>query len=319
MERHEIWRNRPVAIAGAVCLVLVAAFGFLVTRAGLIDVKYAAMNPIRDPSTLKRIASGNTGGDEALEYLTRGSEMASETLYVPPTAMLRAMSLGHRTALADIMFVRAHSYFLSHFFADRIFDWLDNYYEAIVGLDPDNSKVYLWAGQVVKYGQHIDDVTIRRANAFLEDGIARFPNEWRLHMDLGFNLFFEFRGETEAERSQARLKARDHFAIAAGLPGAPIDPNFVAELFQRGREEGLALAYALQKYYEATDDQKKQLLRRIGAISEVLAEGIQAEEARWKEEYPFVPVAMFSLMGISHGSASRADVLRAILSGVARD
>lgn len=299
-------------VLGTVTLVLLAVLGFLMTRAGTVDVKYAAMNPIRDTAVRDRIVAGSMSHDEALVHLTRGSETAAETLYVPPTILLKALSLGYRTALADLLFVRAHSYFLTHFFADRIFTWLDNYYEAIVGLDPDNPKVYLWAGQVVKYGQHIDDRTVRRANTFLEQGIERFPEDWRLHMDLGFNLYFEFKGANEAEKALARLRARDHFAIAAGLPGAPIDPNFVAELFERGHEEGLAIAYALQKYYEATDDQRKQLVRRIGTISQVLAEGIQGEERRWKSGFPFIPVALFSLVGDPLRSGPRPEVMAVV-------
>ncbi len=287
---------RMHGLATWLAFLAVAGIGFWLSRVGLVDLKYAAMNPIRDRAVLGRVASGTQSIAEARQYLTRGSETAAETLYLPPNAVLKALALGHRTALADLLFVRAHAYFLSHFFTDRIFAWLDHYYRAIVGLDPDNPKVYLWAAQVVKYGQHIDDATIRRSNAFLEAGLQRFPDDWRLHMDLGFNLYFEFRGADEAERSQARLRARDHFAKAAGLPGSPMDPNFIAELFERGNEEGLAIAYALQRYYDATEEQRKQLLRRISVLSEVMAAQVRAEEERFRREFPFIPPALFSLV-----------------------
>lgn len=281
----------------SVLLVFLAAAGFLLSRMGLTDLKFAAMNPIRDRELLARIASGTESLEEARLYLTRGSETAAETLYIPPLAVLKVLALAHRTALADLLFVRAHAYFLSHFFTDRIFAWLDHYYQAIVGLDPDNPKIYLWAAQVVKYGQHIDDHTILRSNRFLEQGLKRFPDDWRLHMDLGFNLYFEFKGENEAERSAAKLQARDHFAKAASLPGSPMDPNFIAELFERGNQEGLALAYALERYYNATENQRKQLLRRISMISDVLALQIKAEEQRYRSEFPFLTVPLYSLLG----------------------
>lgn len=283
-------------VASAVAFIAVAVAGFFVSRVGRVDLKFAAMNPIRDSGVLERISGGTESLDEARQYLTRGSETAAETLYLPPVAVLKVLSLAHRSALADLLFVRAHAYFLSHFFADRIFAWLDHYYEAIVGLDPDNPKVYLWAAQVMKYGQHIDDATIRRANAFLDAGIRRFPEDWRLHMDFGFNLYFEFQGADEAERSAARLKARDHFATAAGLPGSPVDPNFIAELFERGNQEGLAIAYALERYHDATEEQRKQLLRRISVLSDVMAAQLRAEEERHRGEFPFIPVALFTLV-----------------------
>lgn len=310
----------PILTVLSVAVVVFAVvLGFFTTRSAMVDLKYAAMNPIRDASMRDRIAKDSLRGVEDRLHLTRGSGTATETLYLPPTVLLRVLSLGYPSALADILFVRAHSYFLSHFFADRIFTWLDHYYEGIVGLDPDNPRIYLWAAQVVKYGQRINDQKVHQANAYLEQGIERFPDNWRLHMDLGFNLYFELKGLDEAERSEARLKARDHFAIAAGLPGAPIDPNFVTELFQRGHEEGLALAYALQKYFEATDDQRKQLMRRIGSISAVLAEGIRDEEQRWKGEFPFIPVTLFSLVGDRLRSDPRPEILAAISKETVRE
>jgi len=223
------------------------------------------------------------------------------------------MSLGRQTALADLLFVRAHAYFLSHFFTDRIFAWLDPFYDAIVGLDPDNPAIYLWAARVVKFGQIIDDGVVRRADAYLEQGIARFPEDWRLHLDLGFNLYFEYRGRDEAERAAARLRARDHFGIAAGLPGAQMDANFVAEVFERDREEGLAASYALQKYYESSDEQRTQLARRVSAISQELAAGLKREEARWKAELPFLPISLFSLTG----GRLRGNVSPALVAAVA--
>ncbi len=298
------WRT-----AGATLVLLAVAFaGFLGTRAAIIELSYARMNPIRDADVMIAMTSGTMSGDRALEYSTIGDPGAAETLYLPPVLVLTILSAGNRSALADLLFVRAHSYFLSHFFSDRRFTWLGNYYDAITGLDPDNPRIYLWAAQAVKLGQMIDDETVGIANRFLEDGIARFPRDWQMHLDLGFNLYFEFRGKNDEEKSLARLRARDHFATAAGLPGSNIDPNFVAELFQRGHDDGLAVAYAMQKYYEATEDQRNQLLRRISTLSDTIAEGIRLEESRWRQHYSHIPVALFAL--IDDRGEETADLFR---------
>lgn len=283
-------------VATTLVFILLAGYGFFLARSSLVNLRFVELNPIQDREIAEKIAATPTPGDEFRQYLAKGSLTAAETLYLPPVVVLRVMSMGYQTALADILFVRAHAYFLSHFFVDRIFGWLDNYTTAITGLDPDNPKVYLWAAQVAKLGQIINDDTVERSNGFLSAGIERFPQDWRLHMDLAFNLYFEFAGNSDAEKAQARLKARDHFAIAAGLPGSQIDPNFVAELFDDGHEQRLAIAYALQKYYEANEEQRAQFLRRIGTISAALADGIAREERRWKEVYPYIPVALFTLV-----------------------
>jgi len=278
-------------------LLVLAIVGFLGTRAGRLDLEYARLNPIRDAAVLERVATQSGDEAERLRHMTLGSALAAETLYLPPIVVLRAMSLGYPSAVSDLLFVRAHAYFLSHFFADRSFRWLDDYVDAIVGLDPDNPRVYLWAALAVKLGQDVNDDVVRHSNRYLEDGLARFPRDWRMHMDLGFNKYFEFKGANDAEKAASRLAGRDHFATAAGLPGAVIDPNFVHELFRRENAEGLGLAFALQKYYEASDEQREQLRRRIREISTEIEKDIREEEEVWKRDWSWLPNPVFSLIG----------------------
>lgn len=291
-------------------LLTLGITGFLLTRAGRVEIAYQSLNPIRDPVVFKGLIEG--GLTDRQRYLARGSALAAETLYLPPNIVLRVLSIGFPSVFSDLLFVRAHSYFLTHFFTDRTFTWLDNYFDAITALDPDNPRVYLWASQVVKLGQYIDDDIINRAVNFLDLGLIRFPRDWRLHMEKGFNLNFEFRGKNEAERSAARIKAREHFTIAAGLPGAPVDPNFLVNLFNRDREERLAAAYALQKYYEATEEQREQLLRRVRVLSEEMAAGIKDEESRWRRDMPYVSVPLFALIGDPRPPGVSASVRRAV-------
>jgi len=290
------WFRSRGATGTTILLLLLTLAAFAGTRAAVIELKFSKTNAISDQAVARAISDRTMPTEEAARYSTIGYGGAAETLYLPPVVVLRFMSAGYREALADLLFLRAHSYFLSHFFSDRRFTWLTNYYDAITGLDPDNPKIYLWSAQAVKLGQMIDDNAIALSNGFLEDGLERFPRDWQMHLDLGFNLYFEFKGTSEEAKSLARLRARDHFATAAGLPGSNVDPNFVAELFQRGHDDGLAVAYALQKYYEATPDQRNQLLRRISTLSDTMAEGIRLEEARWRQDYSHLPVALFALL-----------------------
>lgn len=288
--------TRHRTIATAIVFLALAAAGYVGTRISLVEIKFARMNPLTDASLLEDLVEDRLTPDRRAAISTMGSEGGAETLYLPPVLVLKVLSAGHQPALADLLFVRAHAWFLSHFFSDRRFVWLTNYYDAITGLDPDNPKIYTWAAQVIKLGQIIDDDIINKANGFLSDGLQRYPLDWQMHLDLGFNLYFEFKGSTPEEKSIARLKARDHFATAAGLPGAVIDPNFVAELFQRDQEDGMAIAYALQKYYEATEDQRNQLLRRISVLSDALADGIRQEERRWRSNAGYLPIALFAIL-----------------------
>jgi len=98
-------------------------------------------------------------------------------------------------------------------------------------------------------------------------------------------------------------------------PGQPdeLDPKDVpTEYLPLLGWDRLAEAYALQKYYEATDDQREQLLRRISLLSEELAKGIRDEETRWHAEMPFLDPTLFSLVGGKMPGGLAAAVVRAV-------
>jgi len=303
--------QRVREVSTEILLFLLAVLAFMLSRAGLVEIKYARHNPIRNKEVLERVKSGELDEKERRRYLSKGSEIVAETLYIPPPPVLKFLSLSYGTAVADLVFIRAHAYFLSHFFADRRYEWLDNYFNGMVALDPHNPKFYLWAAQVVKFGQIIDDETIRRSNRFLEQGLEIFPDDFKLHMDLGFNLYFEYKGKDENDKAMAKIKAREHFAKAASLPGAPIDPNFVVAIFQSGYEESLGLAYALQKYFDATKEQREQMLRRLKIMSDVLAEQVEKEERAYKQ-MPYVPLSLFSILF----SGTKTDVTKLVLEAL---
>mgnify|MGYP000875005041 CR=1 FL=1 len=302
------WVRSARALLTTAILLAVVAVGWFATRAGFVAVTYAALNPVRDAGLWQRIGEGTATPQELESSRALGSPLAAETLYLPPPVVLRFFSLGHPAALADLLFVRAHAYFLSHFFVDRRFEWLDVYMDSITALDPDNPRVYQWAAQTLRLGQMINDEVVAHANRFLEAGLARFPDDWRLNMDLGFNLYFEMKGQDDAEKAAYQLKARDCFVKAAGQPGSPIDPNFLAQLFDDRDQGALAIHYALQKYYESNAEQRTQLLRRIGVLSEVMANGLKDEEARWRADWSFVPVSLFSLL--DEGSRREASLAK---------
>ncbi|MBM4389202.1 MAG: hypothetical protein FJ088_15795, partial [Deltaproteobacteria bacterium] len=158
-----VWFVTKEKRATFAALTIVFLFACFFTRAARLNVKYAALNPVRDAEVWKRISEGSSS-PEIDEILRSGSLHHAETLYLPPPAVLKILSMGYLENLADLLFVRAHSYFLTHFFSDRIFNWLDLYVDRIISLDPNNPRVYLWAAQVVKYGQIIDNNIIVKAN-----------------------------------------------------------------------------------------------------------------------------------------------------------
>lgn len=238
-----------------------------------------------------------------LSRFRTGALEAPEVFYVPPKPVLRLMSLGHESFLADVMFIQVYAYFLRHLFSDRIFGWLDTYVDAIIYLDPDNPRIYRWASQMVKYGQLITNDSIEKSNEYEKMGLSLFPNDWRFYMDIGFNLYFEYQYRDEDEKRRLRDEALEYFTMAASLPNSQLDPNFVTELYTRKNDTRMALFQAYRAYIEASPMERKYLLRRIAQLeSQEAAEALAQDERQWRERYPFLPFGVYQLIGGTNGS-----------------
>jgi tetratricopeptide (TPR) repeat protein len=139
-----------------------------------------------------------------------------EVLLVPPGEVIRQIDLGHHSLAADLLFIRANLYYGQHLMSDEQLPWLNDFVEALLTVDPDFKKAYLWSAlATVYYQRQIEFVPrelIDRANRILARGQRRFPQDPAFPMRIAFNLYYEA-GDAEA--------ALPYFAQAASLPGAP--------------------------------------------------------------------------------------------------
>jgi len=222
-----------------------------------------------------------------------------ETFYVPPHGVLKAMAIGHPGLVADLLYIKALSYFVDHLFGDRRFKWLDAYVESIIALDP-KVRVYRWASQTAKMGQLIDREAVEKSNAYALKGIEAYPNNWRLYLDVGFNYFFEMPKYAESEEEQTKFvdQARDYFSIAAMIPGSQLDPNFVTNLFLENNDREMALFHAYSRYMDASEAEREELRYRIQQIeNEDALEEVAQGDREWKEGFPFMKQPLFQLIG----------------------
>ena len=235
-----------------------------------------------------------------LRYASTEMERAEvvETSFLPPPFILKTVALGYNSFVADMLFMRANMYFVSHLFRDRIFTWLDLYLESILALDPDNPTLYAWASQTVKFGQSITNAHLERSNRYSQLGIERYPDNWRFYFDIGFNYHHEWRTEDPEERQAMRDKALPYFSLAAALPDSKMDPNFLTELHLQRNDVEMALLNAYQRYWQANDREKEELRRRIARFeSEAAANRLADTETVWKNTYPYLPLGLFELVG----------------------
>lgn len=251
--------------------------------------------------TLAWVGTRTSRLDLRYQATTTARAEAAETSYIAPPAVLKVFGLGYQGFVADLLFLRANMYFVSHLFSDRIFPWLDLYVDTILALDPDNPAVYEWASQSVKFGQLISNESLERSNHYAQRGIERFPDHWRFYFDIGFNYQIEWRPADDAERKAMRDKALPYFSIAAILPGSRMDPNFLTEMHLQRNDVEMALFHAYNRYWEANEREKEALRRRIGRFeSQAAAETLLAVETRWKASYSYVPMGLFEFLGPQH-------------------
>ncbi len=221
----------------------------------------------------------------------------AEVHALPPNDVLPWFSLGSPHFLSDMLFIRAYMYFLGHLFSDRIYGWFDRYVDAITHLDPLNDAVYLWAARMTKFGQHINNDVVLKSNAYALEGLEHFPDDWRFYLELGFNLYFEYQASDPVEGERIKDEAIRYFAIAASLPDAEIDPNFITELYLRQNAADLAVLYAYQLYFEASERERVSLRGRIALVEQGAVDELDRLEGQWKDNFPYVPLRLAPQLG----------------------
>lgn len=145
-----------------------------------------------------------------------------EAYLLPNPTSLRAMSLGHHEMMADLIWIRALSYFAVHFSVDRDYRWLDRYIETVIELDPNFRKIYEWAGVATIYGGvEITNEAVLVSNRFLEMGLDRYPDDWRMNFMLGCNYRFELHPANDEDAAEWAERGALHLDRAAQATGAP--------------------------------------------------------------------------------------------------
>ncbi|GEM_PF-1708546 len=236
--------------------------------------------------------------DKTIAGAHRVLGVQAETVYVPPTPVLRMASLGHQSFAADLLYLRVAHYFVDHLIGDSQLPWIDVYLNAIWGLDAYNQSTYRWAAQVIKFGQNIDLSVAERANQFCRLGLEHFPGDSWLYHEIAFNLHFHMSTVAPEVRKANEELALEYLKLAFEMPGFGQDPNYLAHQYARAGRVDESVQLALQTYASATAAQRLQLRRRLEDRNRKDA----ARELAWLDrlvlrDWPHVPETLARLIG----------------------
>ena len=222
----------------------------------------------------------------------------AETIYLPPSTVLRMASLGHQSFLADLLFVRVAHYFVDHLLSDSQLPFIDLYLEAIWALDAHNRATYRWGAQVIKFGQSIDEKVNARANRFARLGLEYFPTDGWLYHEIAYNLFaYKHRYDSlEAKRREAL--ALEYLGKAYDMPGFSFDPNYLAHQYARAGRMEDSVSAAMASYATGTSEQRRELRLRLRQRDKVNA----ADTPAWldhnrRRDWPHVNETLSMLLG----------------------
>ncbi len=238
-----------------------------------------------------RIEKDVAGGQRALG-------VTAETTYLPPGPVLRIVSLGHQSFLADLIYVQAAHYFVRHLITDSQLPWLDLYLNAIWALDANSKSSYRWGSQVVKFGQRIDREVSIRANRFARLGLEAQPDDPWLYHEIAFNLRYAMEPHNAEEETHFRQLALKYLEIAYTFPKFTYDPNYLAAQYARAGQVDESIKSALINYGGASDEQRRELRNMLTERNR----GEDAAELAWldvahQRDWAYLTPALATMVG----------------------
>ncbi|HMI89894.1 MAG TPA: hypothetical protein VK509_00960 [Polyangiales bacterium] len=219
------------------------------------------------PALLIAAAVANhTRSDGASHYLA--TQRYEDVYYLPPPTWLHVFSLGHREALAGLIWLRSLVYFGEELGHRGPVENLYHYADAMLSLDPYFLKVYSWVASCALY--RTGEITVkdaRRAIEYLERGAQLFPDDGELAWTLGANYLYELPPmlKDKAEILEARRKGLEHLTVAARRGAGPawLVLSTATELGKLGQRQQ-ELSHLEEVYGQVTDPEvKRQVAMRL--------------------------------------------------------
>jgi len=236
------------------------------------------------------------------QYLA--TQTYEDIYYLPPPEWLQVMSLGHRRALADLIWLRALIYFGDELENRGAVKHVFNYGEAMLALDPDFQRVYRWVGVAGVYTPTGSPPEfVERAIGVLRRGVERFPNDGDLAWDAGATIIYELLPnlpKDDPDRERLEAEGNEYMMSAARLGAGPpwlvlTNASSLRKLGEKDRElRHLEEVYALIRDPTVKAQVEARLSQlRDQAYAEAFRRANEEFEQRRVQEFPYLPPTLY--------------------------
>jgi hypothetical protein len=235
----------------------------------------------------------------------------SDVYVLPPPDEVVVLSLGYRSALADVLWSHVLVSQGLHTMEKRRFDNLTRLLDSINALDPTFRDPYIMADALITFQANTTPVEeVRKAREIMERGVKNRPLDAELWVVLGQFVAFVAPGtylEDPAEQKQWMLDGAGFLARAAELGGEDANISWQAiggaGILNRAGQRDATVSF-LRRTLAVTDDPelRERLERQLNAlVGEAMMERhLRREEVfrrLWKRDLPFVRKTSILLLG----------------------
>lgn len=241
----------------------------------------------------------------------------SDVYVLPPPEQVATLSLGYRSALADLLWAHVLVSQGLHTMERRRFENLTLLLDAINTLDPTFRDPYLFVDALITF-QTSDTPhdEVIKARQIMERGAQHRPLDGELWLVLGqFVAFIAPAGylKDEDEKKQWRLDGARYLARAAELGGGDSSLSWQAlggaGILGRAGEREAQIRF-LQRTLAVTDDEdlkqtvRLQLDRLLGErAADAYARRLDSFNQLWRRDLPFVHKTTLLVLGPPHDPA----------------
>jgi len=247
------------------------------------------------------------------------TKVKNDVFALPPPRQVVSMSLGYRSALADLIFAHVLVSTGIHIQEKRAFEFVGKYIETVNELDPKFAAPYRMAdGLITLQAQVVGPEAYRQARRILERGMAELPYDQALWTGAG--QFLAYLGPTALtdpkELDDWRLAGARALARACELVGS--DENLphqcvVAAGLLTKSGQALASRQFLERMLQINDDPEirsyvtAMLKSTVGSAEFDRTQAHRQSFLRtWADDLPFVSRGAMSVIGPTWNTAACA-------------